>query len=153
MVRSRRRGSRERKCATVGADGNRGTKLAPLLCAAAQAGTACTRRPGQPRPPAHLHHCTAPALAQKEKERTGKRISFPLHTPGQVIIPAPYWVSYPEMAKMAGAVPRVVDTTPEEGFLMSPEKLRATLTPASRLLILCTPSNPSGAVYSRCAGP
>lgn len=57
------------------------------------------------------------------------------------------------MAKMAGAVPRVVDTTPEEGFLMSPEKLRAALTPASRLLILCTPSNPSGAVYSRCGGP
>ena len=67
----------------------------------------------------------------------------------EVIIPAPYWVSYPEMAKMAGAVPRVIETTPEEGFLLTPEKLRAALTPASRLLILCTPSNPTGAVYSR----
>ena len=66
-----------------------------------------------------------------------------------MLIPAPYWVSYPEMAKMAGAVPRVIETTPEEGFLLTPEKLRAALTPVSRLLILCTPSNPTGAVYSR----
>ena len=50
---------------------------------------------------------------------------------------------------MAGAVPRVIETTPEEGFLLTPEKLRAALTPVSRLLILCTPSNPTGAVYSR----
>ncbi|GAB4817613.1 hypothetical protein N2152v2_004659 [Parachlorella kessleri] len=73
-------------------------------------------------------------------------------SPGdEVLIPAPYWVSYPEMAKMAGAVPRVVETTSGEGFLLTPEKLRAALTPASRLLILCTPSNPTGAVYSRYA--
>ncbi|GIL58559.1 hypothetical protein Vafri_13499 [Volvox africanus] len=71
-------------------------------------------------------------------------------SPGdEVIIPAPYWVSYTEMVRLAGATPVVVPTTPEEGFLMSPEKLAAALTPRSRLLILCTPSNPTGAVYPR----
>jgi aspartate/glutamate/aspartate-prephenate aminotransferase len=65
----------------------------------------------------------------------------------EVVIPAPYWVSYPEMARLAGATPVIVDTTSQDGFLMSPEKLEAALTPRSRLLILCTPSNPSGAVY------
>ena len=65
----------------------------------------------------------------------------------EVIIPAPFWVSYPEMARMAGANPIIVETTAADGFLMSPEQLEAVLTPKSRLLILCTPSNPSGAVY------
>jgi len=66
-------------------------------------------------------------------------------SPGdEVIIPAPYWVSYPEMAHLAGAKPVVVDTTPEQGFLLQPEQLEAVLTPKSRLLILCTPSNPTG---------
>eukprot|EP00887_Chlorella_sp_A99_P005624 scaffold1.g5624.t1 len=67
----------------------------------------------------------------------------------EVIIPAPYWVSYPEMAHMAGATPVILETTPEHGFLLRPEQLRAALTPASRLLILCTPSNPTGVVYPK----
>lgn len=67
----------------------------------------------------------------------------------EVVIPAPFWVSYPEMARMAGAVPVVVRSSAAEGFLMSAEALEKALTPKSRLLILCTPSNPSGAVYSR----
>lgn len=65
----------------------------------------------------------------------------------EVIIPAPFWVSYPEMARLAGATPVIIETTAAEGFLLSPEKLAAALTPKSRLIILCTPSNPSGAVY------
>ena len=69
----------------------------------------------------------------------------------EVLIPAPYWVSYPEMARLAGAAPVILDTTAAEGFLLSPEKLEAALTPRSRLLILCSPSNPSGAVYPRAA--
>ena len=71
-------------------------------------------------------------------------------SPGdEVIIPAPFWVSYPEMAKLAGAAPVVVETTAAEGFVLTAEKLRAALTARSRLLILCTPSNPTGAVYSK----
>ena len=67
-------------------------------------------------------------------------------TPGdEVIIPAPYWVSYTEMATLASARPVVIDTTPEEGFVLTAEKLQAALTPQSRLLILCSPSNPTGA--------
>ncbi|CAI6012220.1 unnamed protein product [Closterium sp. NIES-65] len=66
----------------------------------------------------------------------------------EVIIPAPYWVSYPEMAKLVGATPVVLPTTTAHSFLLSPSALQAALTPASRLLILCSPSNPTGAVYS-----
>ncbi len=67
----------------------------------------------------------------------------------QVIIPAPFWVSYPEMARLAGAEAVVLPSTAEDGFLVSAEQLKAALTERSRLLILCTPSNPSGAVYPR----
>ncbi|KAI8469561.1 MAG: pyridoxal phosphate-dependent transferase [Monoraphidium minutum] len=69
-------------------------------------------------------------------------------SPGdEVIIPAPYWVSYPEMVRLAGGVPVIIDTPPEEGFLLTPGQLAAALTPRSRMIILCTPSNPTGAVY------
>jgi len=67
----------------------------------------------------------------------------------EVIIPAPYWVSYTEMVRLAGATPVVVDTLPEEGYMLTPEKLMAAMTDKSRMIILCTPSNPTGAVYSR----
>jgi len=67
----------------------------------------------------------------------------------EVIVPAPYWVSYPEMVTLSGAESVVVNTTADEGFLMTPEKLRGAITARSRLLILCSPSNPSGAVYPR----
>lgn len=68
----------------------------------------------------------------------------------QVLIPAPFWVSYPEIAKLAGAKPVIVDCPAQDDFLLTPAALKARLTPASRLLILCTPSNPTGSVYSRC---
>lgn len=67
----------------------------------------------------------------------------------EVIVPAPYWVSYVEMVRLAGATPIVVETTAEEGYMLTPEKLKAAMTEKSRLIILCTPSNPTGAVYSR----
>ena len=74
---------------------------------------------------------------------------FAACAPGdEVLIPAPFWVSYPEMVRMAGAEPVIVSTNSSQGFLMTPEQLRASITPKSRLLILCSPSNPSGAVYS-----
>ncbi|HTL69493.1 MAG TPA: pyridoxal phosphate-dependent aminotransferase [Lacunisphaera sp.] len=67
----------------------------------------------------------------------------------EVLIPAPYWVSYPEMAKLAGASPKVILCDDRAGFKLTPEKLAAAITPKSKLLILCSPSNPTGAVYSR----
>jgi len=71
-------------------------------------------------------------------------------SPGdEVIVPSPYWVSYPEIARLAGAEPVIVETNLEENFLLTAEKLEACLTPKSRVLILCSPSNPTGSVYSR----
>lgn len=67
----------------------------------------------------------------------------------EVIIPAPYWVSYPEMVKLAGATPKYVLATDETGFKMTPEMLESAITPRSKLLIINSPSNPSGAVYTR----
>jgi aspartate aminotransferase len=71
-------------------------------------------------------------------------------SPGdEVIIPAPYWVSYPEMAKLAGAVPVPVLCPDGAGFKLTPESLAAAVTARSRLLILNSPCNPTGVVYSR----
>lgn len=67
----------------------------------------------------------------------------------EVIIPAPYWVSYPEMVTLAGAKSVVLNTTAEEGFVLKPEALSKVLNESSRMLILCTPSNPTGTVYTK----
>lgn len=70
-------------------------------------------------------------------------------SPGdEVVIPAPYWVSYPEMVKLAGGVPKTVFAGQEAGFKMTPEQLRAVITPKTRLVIINSPSNPTGAIYS-----
>lgn len=71
-------------------------------------------------------------------------------SPGdEVIIPAPYWVSYPEMVKLAGGVPKVIFAGQEADFKITPEQLKAAITPKTRLVILNSPSNPTGAVYTR----
>ena len=67
----------------------------------------------------------------------------------QVIIPAPFWVSYPEMACLADATPIIISTELSNDFLLKPEALEAVLNEKSRLIILCTPSNPTGSVYPR----
>lgn len=67
----------------------------------------------------------------------------------EVIIPAPYWVSYPQMAKLAGGTPVIVNAGFEQDFKMTPEQLEAAITPKTRLLILCSPSNPTGSVYTK----
>ena len=66
----------------------------------------------------------------------------------EVLIPAPYWVSYPEMTRFAGAEPVIAPTTAENGYKLTPEDLDAALTERTRLVILCSPSNPTGAVYT-----
>ncbi|MBR2452849.1 MAG: pyridoxal phosphate-dependent aminotransferase [Clostridia bacterium] len=67
----------------------------------------------------------------------------------EVIIPAPFWVSYPEMVKMAGGKPVFIDTTEEANFKFTPQQLEAHITPRTRALVLNTPSNPTGMVYTR----
>jgi aspartate aminotransferase len=67
----------------------------------------------------------------------------------EVIIPAPYWVSYPEMVKVAGATPKYIQTTQAANFKITPDQLKAAITPRTKLLILNSPSNPTGSVYSR----
>jgi aspartate aminotransferase len=66
----------------------------------------------------------------------------------EVILPAPYWVSYLEQIKLAGATPTVVNTREENGFKLTPSELEGAITPRTRLLILNSPSNPTGAVYT-----
>ena len=66
----------------------------------------------------------------------------------EVIIPAPYWLSYPEMVKLAGATPVILPTTDKTEFKVAPEQLRAAITPRTRLFILNSPSNPTGSVYT-----
>src|SRR5512147_542682 len=66
----------------------------------------------------------------------------------EVIIPAPYWLSYPEMAKLAGAKPVIVETADRTEFKITPDQLRAAITPRTRLFILNSPSNPTGTVYT-----
>lgn len=67
----------------------------------------------------------------------------------EVIIPAPYWVTYPECVNLAKGKPVVVDTREEDGFLLTPEKLKAAISPSTRALILNNPSNPTGAAYTK----
>ncbi len=66
----------------------------------------------------------------------------------EVVVPAPYWVSYPPMVELAGARPVIVPATQDDDFKITPERLEAALTPATRLFVLNSPSNPTGAVYS-----
>lgn len=66
----------------------------------------------------------------------------------EVIIPAPYWVSYPQMVLLAEGTPVIVEAGIEQDFKITPAQLEAAITPRTRLLILCSPSNPTGAVYS-----
>ena len=67
----------------------------------------------------------------------------------EVIIPAPYWVSYPQMVLLADGKPVFVEAKIEQDFKITPEQLEAAITPHTRALILCSPSNPTGSVYTR----
>src|SRR5690606_15822519 len=83
----------------------------------------------------------------------GKQVLFnalmaTLNPGDEVIIPAPYWVSYPEIVALAGATPVIIETTMAEGFRLTPEALEKAITPKTKWLILNSPSNPSGAATS-----
>ena len=83
----------------------------------------------------------------------GKQVLFnalavTLNEGDEVIVPAPYWVSYPEMIQICGGTPVVVPCTEADGFKLTPDALRAAISPCTRWLILNSPSNPTGVVYS-----
>ena len=67
----------------------------------------------------------------------------------EVVIPSPYWTSYPDMVRIAGATPVIVQTKQENGWKMTPEEFEAAMTPSTKMVILNSPSNPTGAVYTR----
>lgn len=74
---------------------------------------------------------------------------FALLNPGdEVLIPAPYWVSYPEMVALTGAVPVAVPTSPQTGFMLDVEQLASKITPRTRMIVLNSPGNPTGAVFT-----
>ncbi|GGJ81038.1 pyridoxal phosphate-dependent aminotransferase [Deinococcus aquiradiocola] len=73
---------------------------------------------------------------------------FALLDPGdEVLIPSPYWVSYPEMVRFAGGVPVAVPTRPEDAYRLDPDVLRAAVTPRTKMIVLNSPGNPTGAVF------
>ena len=77
-------------------------------------------------------------------------LALALYEPGdEVIVPAPYWVSYPEQVRLVGATPVIVTTREEDNWLMTGEALASAITPRTRAIILCSPSNPTGSAYPR----
>lgn len=98
----------------------------------------------------HLHYQPSEILVSNGAKQSVCNTVMALVNPGEeVIIPAPYWVSYPQMALLAGGTPVFVEATFEQNFKMTPEQLEAAITPKTRLLILCSPSNPTGSVYNK----
>jgi aspartate aminotransferase len=97
-------------------------------------------------------------LAYKPAEITvgsgGKQVLYnallaTLNPDDEVIVPSPYWVSYPDIVLLAGATPVVVETKLEDGFKLSPKALAASITPRTKWFIFNSPSNPTGAAYTR----
>jgi aspartate aminotransferase len=77
-------------------------------------------------------------------------LALALYEPGdEVVIPKPYWVSYPEQVRIVGATPVLVDTREEDGWKLSPAELEHALSPRTKAIILCSPSNPTGIAYSK----
>jgi len=83
------------------------------------------------------------------KQSLSNALTVMLRPGDEVVIPTPYWVSYPEMVKLNRGVPIPVRTKSSNGFLLTPEELEAAITPKTRLLILCNPSNPTGAIICK----
>ncbi|WP_278778471.1 pyridoxal phosphate-dependent aminotransferase [Leyella stercorea] len=98
----------------------------------------------------HLDYTTSEILVSSGAKQSVCNTVMALVNDGEeVIIPAPYWVSYPQMVKLAGGTPVIVNAGFEQEFKMTPEQLEAAITPKTRMLILCSPSNPTGSVYTK----
>lgn len=98
----------------------------------------------------HLDYTTSEILVSNGAKQSVCNTVMALVNDGEeVIIPAPYWVSYPQMVKLAGGTPVIVNAGFEQEFKMTSEQLEAAITPKTRMLILCSPSNPTGSVYTK----
>lgn len=98
----------------------------------------------------HLDYTTSEILVSNgAKQSVCNTVMALVNDDEEVIIPAPYWVSYPQMVKLAGGTPVIVNAGFEQEFKMTPEQLEAAITPKTRMLILCSPSNPTGSVYTK----
>ena len=96
-----------------------------------------------------LDVCAADVLCSNGAKQSVAQSILATCAPGDdVLIPAPYWVSYPEMVRLAGATPVAIETTSEAGYKITPRQLEAAITDRTRLLMLNSPSNPTGAVYT-----
>ena len=97
-----------------------------------------------------LSYETAQVVVSNGAKHALHNAFFTTLNPGdEVVIPAPYWVSYAELVKLSGAVPVIVPTEESQNFKMSAEQLERAITPKTRMFLLCSPSNPTGAVYCR----
>ena len=97
-----------------------------------------------------LEYSPAEILVSNGAKQSVCNTILALVNPGdEVIIPTPYWVSYPQMVLLAGGNPVFVEATFEQNFKMTPEQLEKAITPKTRMLILCSPSNPTGSVYNK----
>ncbi|MBR1933514.1 MAG: pyridoxal phosphate-dependent aminotransferase [Prevotella sp.] len=97
-----------------------------------------------------LHYQPSEILVSNGAKQSVCNTVMALVNPGEeVIIPAPYWVSYPQMVKLVGGEPVFVEATFEQNFKMTPEQLEAAITPKTRMIILCSPSNPTGSIYNK----
>ena len=102
----------------------------------------CTRRTGLKVTPAQV------IVSNGAKHSLHNVFTALLDEGDEVIVPTPYWVSYAELIKLAGAKPVLLSTRIEDDFKLRPEALRKALTPRTRMLLLCSPSNPTGVVYT-----
>ena len=97
----------------------------------------------------HLNYEASNIIVTNGGKQSLYNLMQALIDPGdEVIIPAPYWLSYPEMVKLAEGQPVIVPTTPETGYRLSPQQLLDAITPRTKLLIFNSPSNPTGTVYT-----
>ena len=98
----------------------------------------------------HLRYTPAEILVSNGAKQSVCNTVMALVNDGEeVIIPAPYWVSYPQMVLLAGGKPVIVEVGFDQNFKMTPEQLEAAITPKTRMIILCSPSNPTGSVYNK----
>ncbi|MHB9029122.1 MAG: pyridoxal phosphate-dependent aminotransferase [Candidatus Latescibacterota bacterium] len=96
-----------------------------------------------------LHYTPSQVIVNNGAKHSDFLAIFVLIGPGdEVIIPAPYWVSYPDMTLLAGGTPVIIEGKPENGLKITPRQLRDAITPKTKLVILNTPSNPTGMIYT-----